>query len=110
MDRYLVIAQATACRSRLELLRLLGERGLYLTEAAREAGLSPSTACYHLDVLVKAGLVTRTIRGRKSVYRWSPRRWQLVCTTARTPRVSHRAEADRHPASEKEISAAEPTT
>jgi DNA-binding transcriptional ArsR family regulator len=101
MDRYLVIAQATACPSRLDLLRLLGERGLTLTEAARQAGLASSTACYHLSVLVNAGLAVRAVRGRKSVYRWSPHRWQLVCTSARTPRASDHGDGNRPPASDK---------
>ncbi len=107
MDRYLVLSRATACASRLELLRLLGEQGLPLTEAARRAGLAPSTACHHLAVLVKAGLATRTVRGRKSIYRWSARRWQLVCTRAQG---SHRGHPDRPTAPDKDIIAAEPGT
>jgi DNA-binding transcriptional ArsR family regulator len=74
-----------------------------VTNVAHSAGLAPSTACYHLDVLVKAGLAVRTVRGRKSVYSWSRSRWQLVCASAPTPRTSHHGDGNRLPAPEKEI-------
>jgi DNA-binding transcriptional ArsR family regulator len=78
MEKLLVLAQAIACPTRLAMLRALGEKGCTLTAAAHLIGVSPSTAFHHLDRLVHAGLVTRTIRGRESIYKWGRARWQLV--------------------------------
>jgi DNA-binding transcriptional ArsR family regulator len=78
MEKIIVLAQAIACPSRLGLYRLLGERGLSLTEAARRTGLAPSTACHHLAQLVTAGLAVKAPKGREAIYRWSRSRWQFV--------------------------------
>jgi len=72
------IARAIGCPSRLALLQTLGEKGCSLSAAASTVGVSPSTAAHHLDVLMKAGLVTKTPRGRLAIYKWSRNRWQLA--------------------------------
>lgn len=78
MDRFLIIARAVACPTRFQLLRLLGEDGMSLTNVADDMGLAPSTVSHHLTVLVKAGLATKTVQGREAIYRWSQNRWQLT--------------------------------
>jgi DNA-binding transcriptional ArsR family regulator len=49
-----------------------------MTDAARMVGVSPATASYHLHVLTAAGLATRTVKGRRIIYRLPRSRWQLV--------------------------------
>jgi len=77
MEKIVAIARAISCPTRLGILRMLGERGLSLSEAARLSNVSVSTAAFHLSVLVDAGLVTKTPRGRECIYRWSRSRWAL---------------------------------
>jgi DNA-binding transcriptional ArsR family regulator len=78
MEKMVIVARAIASPTRLAVLRLLGEQGCPLTTAARLMGLSASTTAHHLAVLVDAGLVTKTPRGREAIYRWSRSRWALV--------------------------------
>ncbi|MGO9834956.1 MAG: ArsR/SmtB family transcription factor [Polyangiaceae bacterium] len=78
MEEIVEVAQALACATRLEILRLLGDDGLSLSDVAREACVAPATAYHHLAVLVQAGLAVRVRQGSRCIYRWSPSRWQLV--------------------------------
>lgn len=79
------IARAIAVPTRLALLQALGETGCSLTAAASTVGVSPATAHHHLDVLVRAGLATKTTTGRKALYKWSRARWQLVRMSPPSP-------------------------
>jgi DNA-binding transcriptional ArsR family regulator len=83
--KIVTVARAIAVPSRLALLRVLGETGMPLTAAAATVGISPATAHHHLDVLTKAGLVSKTVSGRRAVYRWSRSRWQFVRARPPTP-------------------------
>jgi DNA-binding transcriptional ArsR family regulator len=83
--KILAIARAISVPSRLHLLQVLGEIGKSLSDAAAIVGVSPATAHRHLDVLTKAGLVSKTVRGRKSIYRWSRSRWQFVRMSPTAP-------------------------
>jgi DNA-binding transcriptional ArsR family regulator len=85
MDKFLIIARAVACPTRFQLLRLLGEDGISVTNIAYGMGLAPSTVSHHLTVLVNAGLVVRAVRGREAIYRWSQNRWQLTRMTPPPP-------------------------
>jgi DNA-binding transcriptional ArsR family regulator len=76
--RIVSLARAIAVPTRLALLQVLGETGMPLTTAAATVGVSPATAHHHLDVLVRVGLVSKTVRGRTAIYRWSRSRWQFV--------------------------------
>jgi DNA-binding transcriptional ArsR family regulator len=78
MEQLVALARAISCATRLHLLQRLGADGLCLTEAAEAAGVSPSTACFHLARLVEAGLAVRRRTGRRCVYTWGPLRWSLV--------------------------------
>jgi len=72
------LARAIAVPTRLALLQTIGETGTTLSDAAATVGISPATAHHHLDVLVRVGLVTKTVLGRTAIYRWSRSRWQFV--------------------------------
>ena len=72
------VARAVACPARLEILRRVGAEGCTLTEVARQANLAVSTAAFHLTQLLDAGLVTKVVKGRRTIYRWSRSRWALV--------------------------------
>src|SRR5271166_1275187 len=72
------LARAIAVPARLHLLQVLGESGTSLSTAAATVGIAPSTAHRHLDVLVRAGLVVKAVRGRKAIYRWSKSRWAFT--------------------------------
>src|ERR1700722_834163 len=72
------LARAIAVPTRLHLLQVIGETGTSLCVAAAAVGVSPATAHHHLDVLTKAGLVSKSLRGRQALYRWSCSRWQFV--------------------------------
>jgi DNA-binding transcriptional ArsR family regulator len=82
MDSILAIARAVACPTRLLILQIVGEDGRSVTDVAREAEVARSTACHHLGVLLRAGLLERVKRGRERVYRLGPDRvslaWQCV--------------------------------
>ena len=77
MDRLLLIARAIGCPARLHILRVLGEGGCSLIDAAEQVGLVPSTVHHHLAVLVEAGLAVRQRRGRRTVYKWGSMRCGL---------------------------------
>jgi DNA-binding IclR family transcriptional regulator len=77
MEQLVVIARVIGCEARLHLLRVLGEGGLSLKDAAEQAGLAPSTAHHHLVQLVDAGLAVRHGRGRRCIYRWGSTRASL---------------------------------
>ena len=81
-DQLLLIARAMACPLRLHLLRLLGPRGLSVTDAAKQAGIAVSTASHHLARLAAAGLASRKRSGRTCMYTWPAQRLALVYTTA----------------------------
>jgi DNA-binding transcriptional ArsR family regulator len=72
------LARAIAVPTRLALLQTIGETGTTLSDAAATVGISPATAHHHLDVLVRAGLATKTARGRTAIYRWSKSRWAFT--------------------------------
>jgi len=80
-----ILARAIAVPARLHLLQVLGENGLALTDAAAAVGISPATAHAHLVVLQKAGLVSRSVKGRKVIYGWGRSRWQFVRQTPPAP-------------------------
>ncbi len=82
----LVIARAVACPSRLLVLQLLGEDGLCLSEAARQAGIAVSTAHHHLAVLIDAGLARKGRSAGRAVYRWSRTRCSIALSSAPTDR------------------------
>jgi DNA-binding transcriptional ArsR family regulator len=60
--------RALGDRSRLRILKLLGERDRYLTEIANELDLSKPTINHHLATLRAAGLVTVTEQGPMMFY------------------------------------------
>jgi len=70
-------AHALSSPTRLYLLQSVGPTGLSVTEAAHGAGVSTSTASFHLRVLLDAGLVERKPRGRRVLYRWSDTRLSM---------------------------------
>ena len=73
----LSIARALSSPTRLLVLQSLGESGMNVTEAARRAGLATSTTCFHLAVLLDAGLVERKRKGRTCIYRWGATRCSI---------------------------------
>jgi predicted ArsR family transcriptional regulator len=79
------LARAIAVPTRLHLLQVIGEAGKSLSVAAATVGISPATAHAHLVVLQKAGLVSRSVKGRKAIYGWSRSRWQFVRQTPPAP-------------------------
>ncbi len=78
MEKLIVIARAVGNPSRLAVLRVLGEKGCSVTRAAHSVGLAISTTAFHLDHLVRAGLVVKSPRGRECIYRWSRSRWAFT--------------------------------
>ncbi len=82
IDPILTFGRAVGCPVRLDLLRVLGEDGLTLTQAAALVGVRPSTAYYHYEVLIGAGLVRRKGRRRGCRYVWPDERWDLVVREA----------------------------
>lgn len=73
-----LVISAVACPTRLRILQLVGEQGLCVAEVASEVHTARSTASYHLSLLLRAGLVERSKRGRERVYRWGPERVPLL--------------------------------
>jgi len=73
-----VFGRAVGCPVRLDLLRVLGDQGMTVTQAAAAIGVAPSTAFYHYEVLVEAGLVKRKGRRRGCRYVWPDHTWDLV--------------------------------
>jgi DNA-binding transcriptional ArsR family regulator len=78
MDRLVIIGHAVGCPTRLAVLRSLGESGCSVTATAAKMGLAVSTISHHLNVLGAADLVTKTARGRQTIYKWSRARWALI--------------------------------
>jgi len=101
VDPLINIARAVSCPVRLELLRLLGPHGRGVTDVAREMGIAPSTAAFHIAVLVRARLAVRRGKGaRRPTYSWGSLRCSLSftdATAARRPAFSG-ALATRPPA------------
>jgi DNA-binding transcriptional ArsR family regulator len=99
MEQIVVVARAISNPLRLDIYRVLGERGLCLTDVARAFGLSLAGTHHHLDVLRHARMVTRRYVGRKAIYFWSRSRWSLVCERAAERRVG----AEMPPESQTEL-------
>jgi DNA-binding transcriptional ArsR family regulator len=78
MDLLLQIAQTIACPTRLHILRCLGPDGLCVSDAAEQAGVSCSTASFHLSKLIESKLAVRKRRGRHRIYSWSRTRCSLT--------------------------------
>lgn len=55
-------------KPRLELLRLLSRRDMYVSELMEEVGMDGKTATHHLDVLTDAGIVDSYRDGRRKYY------------------------------------------
>lgn len=55
-------------KSRLELLRLLSRRDMYVSELMEDVGMDGKTATHHLDVLTEAGLLDSYKDGRRRYY------------------------------------------
>lgn len=55
-------------KPRLELLRLLSRRDMYVSELMEEVGMDGKTATHHLDVLTEAGLLDSYKDGRRRYY------------------------------------------
>lgn len=55
-------------KPRLELLRLLSRRDMYVSELMDEVGMDGKTATHHLDVLTEAGLIESYEDGRRRYY------------------------------------------
>ncbi len=77
-----IISKAIACPTRFYLLSVIGAEGCSVSQAAEAAGVSVSTASYHLQRLEDAGLARMSRRGRSHVYRWGKDRWYLTCEVA----------------------------
>jgi DNA-binding transcriptional ArsR family regulator len=73
-----VISKATSCPTRVFLLGVVGPNGCSVSEAAASAGVTVSTASYHLHRLEGAGLVRGAWRGRTHVYKWGKDRWHFM--------------------------------
>jgi DNA-binding transcriptional ArsR family regulator len=73
-DPLVAIGRALANPVRLELLRVLGEEGLTLSQAAELVQVARSTAHFHYSVLLQAGLVMKKGRRRGCRYHWPTNR------------------------------------
>ena len=60
--------KAIVVESRLNILKLLSEKSYTLTDIANLLEIKPSTVKEHLDILVKAGLITKEETERKWKY------------------------------------------
>jgi DNA-binding transcriptional ArsR family regulator len=79
MNDLVRIGRALGDETRLAVLQVLGSDGTTATIIAERLGLSRSTAIYHLDILVDAGLAERVeTESRARVYRWPAERLVLV--------------------------------
>lgn len=56
-------------KPRLELLRALSRRDMYVSELMEEVGMDGKTATHHLDTLSEAGLLDSYEEGRRRYYR-----------------------------------------
>lgn len=59
-------------KPRLEILRLLSRRDLYVSELMDAIGMDGTTATHHLEVLTDAGEVDSYEEGRRRHYRLHP--------------------------------------
>lgn len=55
-------------KPRLELLRLVSRRDMYVSELMEEVGMDGKTATHHLDVLTEAGVLESYKDGRRRYY------------------------------------------
>lgn len=55
-------------KPRLELLRLLSQRDMYVSELMEEVGMDGKTATHHLNVLTEAGILESYRDGRRRYY------------------------------------------
>ena len=55
-------------KPRLELLRMLSRRDMYVSELMDEVGMDGKTATHHLDTLTEAGLLDSYKEGRRRYY------------------------------------------
>ena len=55
-------------KARLEILRSLSRRDMYVSELMKEVGMDGKTATYHLDILSEAGIVSTRMEGRRRYY------------------------------------------
>ena len=55
-------------KPRLELLRLLSRRDMYVSELMEEVGMDGKTATHHLDVLTEAGILESYKEGRRRYF------------------------------------------
>jgi len=66
------IFRALADPTRREMIRLLAARERTVTELAAPFQMSLAAASKHIKVLERAGLLHRTVRGRKHICRLNP--------------------------------------
>ncbi|EMA72781.1 MULTISPECIES: helix-turn-helix domain-containing protein [Halorubrum] len=55
-------------KPRLELLRLLSRRDMYVSELMEEVGMDGKTATHHLDILTDADILRSYKDGRRRYY------------------------------------------
>ncbi|MFB6254626.1 MAG: ArsR/SmtB family transcription factor [Halobacteriaceae archaeon] len=55
-------------QQRLEILRHLSTRDMYVSELMQEIGMDGTTATHHLDVLSDAGVIESYSEGRRKYY------------------------------------------
>ncbi|MFC4451116.1 winged helix-turn-helix domain-containing protein [Halorussus aquaticus] len=55
-------------KTRLDILRVLSRRDMYVSELMEEVGMDGKTATHHLDVLVDAGLLVSYTEGRRRYF------------------------------------------
>ena len=55
-------------KPRLEILRLLSRRDMYVSELMEEVGMDGKTATHHLDVLIEAGIIESYEEGRRRYF------------------------------------------
>lgn len=55
-------------KARLELLRVLSQRDMYVSELMDEVGMDGKTATHHLDLLTEAGLLNSYTDGRRRYF------------------------------------------
>jgi len=55
-------------KARLELLRVLSHRDMYVSELMDEVGMDGKTATHHLDILTEAGILDSYTDGRRRYF------------------------------------------
>jgi DNA-binding transcriptional ArsR family regulator len=76
--------RALAADTRVDILKMLSERKLTLTDLAKKTGMSPSTIKEHLDRLVGAGLIAADDKGMKWKYYRLTRKGENILTPNET--------------------------